>query len=43
VLAGDTAPRVPLLVRMLQRFPMLRRIPARIVGLGFRPEHIRPR
>jgi 2-polyprenyl-6-methoxyphenol hydroxylase-like FAD-dependent oxidoreductase len=43
VLAGDTAPRLPLLVRLLQRFPMLRRIPARIVGLGFRPEHVRPR
>ena len=33
--------RLPLLLRLLQRFPMLRRIPARIVGIGFRPEHIR--
>jgi 2-polyprenyl-6-methoxyphenol hydroxylase-like FAD-dependent oxidoreductase len=31
----------PLAVRLLNRFPMLRRIPARLVGLGFRPEHVR--
>jgi 2-polyprenyl-6-methoxyphenol hydroxylase-like FAD-dependent oxidoreductase len=33
--------RLPLPFRLLQQFPRLRRIPARIVGLGFRPEHIR--
>jgi 2-polyprenyl-6-methoxyphenol hydroxylase-like FAD-dependent oxidoreductase len=33
--------RLPLPFRLLQQFPWLRRIPARIVGLGFRPEHIR--
>jgi 2-polyprenyl-6-methoxyphenol hydroxylase-like FAD-dependent oxidoreductase len=33
--------RLPLLLRLLQWFPVLRRIPARIVGIGFRPEHIR--
>jgi 2-polyprenyl-6-methoxyphenol hydroxylase-like FAD-dependent oxidoreductase len=33
--------RLPLLLRLLQRFPWLRRFPARVVGLGFRPEHIR--
>jgi 2-polyprenyl-6-methoxyphenol hydroxylase-like FAD-dependent oxidoreductase len=32
--------RLPVPLRLLQRFPMLRRIPARLVGLGFRPEHI---
>jgi len=32
---------LPLPLRLLGRFPVLRRIPARIVGLGFRPEHIR--
>jgi len=32
---------VPLPLRMFQLFPILRRIPARIVGLGFRREHIR--
>jgi 2-polyprenyl-6-methoxyphenol hydroxylase-like FAD-dependent oxidoreductase len=33
--------RLPLALRLLQRFPMLRRIPARVVGMGFRPEHVR--
>jgi 2-polyprenyl-6-methoxyphenol hydroxylase-like FAD-dependent oxidoreductase len=33
--------RPPLLLRLLRRFPVLRRIPARMVGVGFRPEHIR--
>jgi len=31
----------PLVLRLLQRFPRLRRIPAWVVGLGFRREHIR--
>jgi 2-polyprenyl-6-methoxyphenol hydroxylase-like FAD-dependent oxidoreductase len=35
-----TIQRLPLPLRLLQRFPILRRIPARIVGLGFRPEHV---
>ena len=30
----------PLAVRMLGRFAFLRRIPARMIGLGVRPEHI---
>jgi hypothetical protein len=25
----------------LKRFPILARIPARLVGVGFRPEHIK--
>ncbi|HWF07215.1 MAG TPA: FAD-dependent oxidoreductase [Bryobacteraceae bacterium] len=33
--------RLPLGFRLLQRFPVLRRIPARLVGIGVRPEHIR--
>jgi 2-polyprenyl-6-methoxyphenol hydroxylase-like FAD-dependent oxidoreductase len=32
--------RLPLPLVLLQHFPILRRIPARIVGLGFRPEHV---
>jgi 2-polyprenyl-6-methoxyphenol hydroxylase-like FAD-dependent oxidoreductase len=32
---------VPFALRMLDRFPVLRRIPARLVGLGVRREHIR--
>lgn len=30
----------PLAVRLLARFPFLRRFPARLVGMGIRPEHI---
>jgi 2-polyprenyl-6-methoxyphenol hydroxylase-like FAD-dependent oxidoreductase len=41
VLRGTTTPKPPLPVRMLGRYPMLRRLPARIIGMGFRPEHIR--
>ncbi len=33
--------KVPLALRLLQRFPILRRIPARLVGLGVRREHVR--
>jgi 2-polyprenyl-6-methoxyphenol hydroxylase-like FAD-dependent oxidoreductase len=32
--------RLPLPLFLLKHFPILRRIPARMVGLGFRPEHI---
>lgn len=30
----------PLLLRITEKFPLLRRIPARMVGVGFRPEHV---
>lgn len=30
----------PLLLRAFKHFPLLRRIPARLIGVGFRPEHI---
>jgi 2-polyprenyl-6-methoxyphenol hydroxylase-like FAD-dependent oxidoreductase len=33
--------KVPLPLRLFERFPVLRRIPARLVGLGVRREHIR--
>ena len=33
--------RLPWPLRLVQRFPVLRRIPARALGLGFRPEHVR--
>jgi len=32
---------LPWPLKMLRRWPVLRRIPARIVGMGFRPEHVR--
>jgi 2-polyprenyl-6-methoxyphenol hydroxylase-like FAD-dependent oxidoreductase len=32
--------RLPFALKLLQMFPILRRIPARLVGLGVRPEHV---
>ncbi len=32
--------RPPFAVRMLGRYPLLRRIPARMIGMGVRPEHV---
>ena len=32
---------LPVALKLLQMFPILRRIPARLVGLGVRPEHVR--
>lgn len=31
----------PIVIRLMARFPVLRRIPARMIGLGVRPEHVR--
>jgi 2-polyprenyl-6-methoxyphenol hydroxylase-like FAD-dependent oxidoreductase len=33
--------KVPFVVRLMQWFPILRRLPARLVGMGVRPEHVR--
>ncbi len=33
--------RPPLAVRLIARFPFLSRIPARLIGIGFRPEHVK--
>ena len=33
--------KAPLIVRMLNRFPLLRRIPGRLIGLGVRRERVR--
>ena len=33
--------KAPLIVRMLDRFPLLRRIPGRLIGLGVRRERVR--
>jgi 2-polyprenyl-6-methoxyphenol hydroxylase-like FAD-dependent oxidoreductase len=42
VIGGGRGPlRPPLPVRLAGRFPFLRRIPARVIGVGFRPEHVR--
>jgi 2-polyprenyl-6-methoxyphenol hydroxylase-like FAD-dependent oxidoreductase len=43
VLGSKAAVKAPWPLRILGKSPGLRRIPARIVGLGFRPEHVRAR
>ena len=40
VLASRTAPAPPLPVRWLDGCPYLRRLPARLIGVGIRPEHV---
>jgi 2-polyprenyl-6-methoxyphenol hydroxylase-like FAD-dependent oxidoreductase len=40
-LLGTAQPKPPLILRLIRWFPILRRIPARIVGVGVRPEHVR--
>ena len=40
-LGPDKGIDAPLALRLMSRFAPLRRIPARIVGLGVRPEHVR--
>jgi 2-polyprenyl-6-methoxyphenol hydroxylase-like FAD-dependent oxidoreductase len=40
VLSSREAPTPPWPMRLMNRLPLLQRIPGRIVGLGFRPEHI---
>ncbi|MEO6810004.1 MAG: FAD-dependent oxidoreductase [Isosphaeraceae bacterium] len=41
VLASQIRPKLPLVLKLLRRWPYLRRFPARLVGLGVRPEHIK--
>jgi 2-polyprenyl-6-methoxyphenol hydroxylase-like FAD-dependent oxidoreductase len=43
VLSLRREPKPPFLVKLLDRFAFLRRIPARLVGIGFRPEHVHTR
>lgn len=38
---GPPLETAPLAIRLLDRFPQLRRIPGRIIGLGFRREQVR--
>ncbi len=40
VLGSTRTPTLPLALRLLHRFPLLRRLPARMVGMGIRPEHV---
>ena len=41
VLGGRRPLKPPLALRLFARFPRLRRIPGRLVGIGIRPEHVR--
>ena len=41
ILASGKTPGVPAIIRLAQRFPVLQRIPAYVIGVGFRPEHVR--
>jgi len=41
MLASGKTPKVPAVLRLMQRWPFLQRIPARVLGMGFRPEHVR--
>jgi hypothetical protein len=40
-LASASRPAVPWVFKLFNAFPILRRIPARLMGLGVRPEHVR--
>lgn len=41
VLSSTRPVSVPKIFRLFQHLPFLRRIPGRLVGMGFRPEHVR--
>jgi len=40
LLHGANVDRPPLAMRLLNAFPRLRRLPARLIGMGVRPEHV---
>ena len=40
VLASHERPKPPFFLKLFGVFPILRRIPARLMGLGIRPEHV---
>jgi 2-polyprenyl-6-methoxyphenol hydroxylase-like FAD-dependent oxidoreductase len=40
-IASGATPNVPWFVRLIDAVPLLQRIPARLVGMGPRPEHVR--
>jgi 2-polyprenyl-6-methoxyphenol hydroxylase-like FAD-dependent oxidoreductase len=41
ILTSTTKPSLPWALRLILRLPLLQRIPARLIGVGFRPEHVR--
>src|SRR6202035_4670471 len=40
VLASQQRPKPPLLFKIVGMFPLLRRLPALLLGVGIRPEHV---
>jgi 2-polyprenyl-6-methoxyphenol hydroxylase-like FAD-dependent oxidoreductase len=40
ILQSEQQPKPPRLIKLFGMFPYLRRIPARLVGIGIRPEHV---
>jgi 2-polyprenyl-6-methoxyphenol hydroxylase-like FAD-dependent oxidoreductase len=40
ILTSTTRPSLPLALRLLRTFPALTRLPARLIGIGVRPEHV---
>lgn len=41
VLGSQQQVKPPWFLRLFKKFPILRRIPARLIGIGVRPEHVR--
>jgi 2-polyprenyl-6-methoxyphenol hydroxylase-like FAD-dependent oxidoreductase len=41
ILGGAKPLTLPWPLKLLRRWPILRRIPARVIGVGFRPEHVK--
>jgi 2-polyprenyl-6-methoxyphenol hydroxylase-like FAD-dependent oxidoreductase len=40
LMKGAPVTRPPLVARLFEEFPLLRRLPARLIGIGVRPEHV---
>jgi hypothetical protein len=40
VLQGADVSALPWPVRLMRALPVLQRLPARVLGMGFRPEHV---
>ena len=41
ILGSDEQIPLPFVLKLVRRWPVLRRIPARLIGIGVRPEHVR--
>lgn len=41
ILHAEARIKAPWLLKLFSRFPLLRRLPARMIGIGVRPEHVR--